>query len=31
MPAFLEGAASGTSGEMSESGWSNGTVFEKII
>jgi hypothetical protein len=31
MPAFLEGAAPGASGEMTESGWSNGTVFENYL
>lgn len=31
MPAFLEGAPPGASGEMSESGWSNGAVFENYL
>lgn len=30
MPVFLEGAPPGASGEMSESGWSNGAVFENF-
>ncbi|XP_062575887.1 uncharacterized protein LOC134237756 [Saccostrea cucullata] len=31
MPAFLEGAVPGACGEMSESGWSNGAVFENYL
>lgn len=31
MPAFLKGAPQGASGEMSDSGWSNGAVFENYL